>query len=87
MGPANASAGARCANCEQQRDSGLLSTALVPLTIPVYQAFTDGTVTDVSDLRKDNVEPYLKDNLNWVAVRVRCSPSIFILRSLLACTR
>lgn len=58
----------RCANCTKQHDDGLLSTALVPLTIPLYNAAVDTSVPDIQHLSPDVVGPYLANQLSWVAV-------------------
>ncbi|MCJ1261407.1 hypothetical protein MMC22_001271 [Lobaria immixta] len=58
----------RCANCAKQHDDGLLSMALVPLTIPLYNAAADTNVPDIQHLSPNVVEPYLVNQLSWVAV-------------------
>jgi len=60
------------ANCEKQQGAGALARASVPLTIPLYCAAAD---REIPHLGSSAVQPYLKDNLSWIAVSVRCSCS------------
>lgn len=71
MGAAAAGGVPRCVNCDKQRDDGVLSTALVPLTIPLYTVAADTNIPDIQHLVLDVVEPYLINRLNWVAISVR----------------
>ncbi|KAK3320228.1 hypothetical protein B0T19DRAFT_479192 [Cercophora scortea] len=57
-----------CANCAKQHNDGVLSTAQIPLTIPLYNAAIDDEVKGISNLSPDEVEPYLASQLSWVAV-------------------
>ncbi len=62
---------ARCANCEEQRDDDVLSQASIPLTIPLYNAAVDETIDSIWRLAPEAVEPYLTNQLTWVALAVR----------------
>lgn len=62
---------AHCDNCAKQQHDGVLSTALVPLTIPLYNAAADTSIPDIQHLSPDVVEVYLADQLRWVAISVR----------------
>ncbi|WYZ43577.1 hypothetical protein EsH8_VII_000013 [Colletotrichum jinshuiense] len=57
-----------CTNCAQQRDDGVLSRASVPLTIPLYSDAINTSIDEIKDLSPDDVEPYLRSKLSWVAV-------------------
>lgn len=61
----------KCANCEQQRDDGVLSTAQVPLTIPLYTAAASDAVPEIENLAPEVVEEFLTKHLTWIAVSVR----------------
>jgi hypothetical protein len=61
----------KCSNCAKQHDDGVLSTALVPLTIPLYNAAADKEVEGLQNLSPSAVGPYLASQLSWVAVSVR----------------
>jgi len=58
----------KCSNCAKQHDDGVLSTALVPLTIPLYNAAIDEEVKGLQNLSLIAVGPYLASQLSWVAV-------------------
>ena len=66
----------RCANCSKQHDDGVLSTAQVPLTIPLYYAAASTSIQGIEGFNPGQVEPYLANQLHWVAVSVRSLQSI-----------
>jgi hypothetical protein len=61
-----------CGNCEKQQVAGALARASVPLTIPLYCA---AAAREIPHLGSSVVQPYLKDNLSWIAVSVGYSCS------------
>jgi len=65
-----------CPNCAKQHDEGVLSTAMVPLTIALYHAAADQEIGGLNSLGPDDVASYLANQLSWVAVSV-CLVTLF----------
>ncbi|MCJ1463962.1 hypothetical protein MMC07_002572 [Pseudocyphellaria aurata] len=58
---------ARCANCKDQKDQGLLSTAQIHLTVPLLKYARDPAERGINNLIPDEVRNYLSANLTWKA--------------------
>jgi tyrosinase len=56
-----------CPNCAQQTTEGALSTALVPLTLPLYDVATDPSFDGVWKITPEEVEKFLIPALTWKA--------------------
>lgn len=63
-----------CANCVRQTEEGALSTALVPLTVPLYQAALSQTF-DVDAITPEQAEEFLKVALTWKVTNVSRTPT------------
>ena len=60
----------RCGNCAQQAENGALSTAQIPITIPLLKQAIDPDIHGITDIKPDSVERYLIANLGWIATDV-----------------
>ena len=66
---------AECANCEQQRDAGLMYEDVVPITSTLVDyldanpkskdLIQEGEIKTIRDLEPDQVRPFLKEHLQW----------------------
>ncbi|KAK0662965.1 putative tyrosinase [Cercophora samala] len=57
-----------CGNCVSQQEENVLSNALIPLTIPLYNAAADKNTDGIESIRPDEVKDYLAGQLTWIAV-------------------
>jgi hypothetical protein len=60
-----------CENCGAQQRDSVLSTGQVPITNALIREIRD-THKPLDTLEPDVVEDYLRKNLNWKVVKVRC---------------
>lgn len=59
-----------CPNCAKQTAEGALSTALVPLTVPLYNVAIDPTFDGVSTITPEDAEKFLVPALTWKATDI-----------------
>ncbi|KAI9690843.1 MAG: hypothetical protein M1822_008462 [Bathelium mastoideum] len=59
-----------CPNCAKQTAEGALSTALVPLTVPLYKVAIDPTFDGVSAITPEQAEEFLIPALTWKATDI-----------------
>ncbi|KAI9665826.1 MAG: hypothetical protein M1821_003760 [Bathelium mastoideum] len=59
-----------CPNCAKQTAEGALSTALVPLTVPLYKIAIDPTFDGVSAITPEQAEEFLVPALTWKATDI-----------------
>ena len=60
----------RCGNCAQQAEAGALSTAQIPVTMPLLTQALNPDVGGISHIDSAAVENYLTANLDWRAINV-----------------
>ena len=60
----------RCGNCAQQAENSALSTAQIPVTIPLLKQACDPNDDGINKIDYDAVEHYLLRNLDWRAIDV-----------------
>lgn len=59
-----------CGNCVSQQAENILSNAMIPLTIPLYNAAADKDIEGLENIHPDQVRDFLANELTWVAVSV-----------------
>ena len=59
-----------CPNCAKQANEGALSTALVPLTVPLYKVALDPAFDGLSRITPEDAERFLVPALTWKATDV-----------------
>lgn len=64
----------KCENCAKQKADGVLSKGQIILTSALLKEATDANNTELNSLRRDDVNRYLKEHLNWRAVDVSFHP-------------
>ncbi|KAK4663665.1 hypothetical protein QC763_610400 [Podospora pseudopauciseta] len=57
-----------CGNCVSQQAENILSNAMIPLTIPLYNAAADKDIEGLENIHPDQVRDFLANELTWVAV-------------------
>lgn len=59
-----------CANCATQAQEGALSTALVPITMPLYSLALDSDFNGFNAITPAETEKFLAAALTWKATDV-----------------
>lgn len=62
-----------CHNCRRQKNTGVLSTGQLPISVPLLTHAKDQNIPELQSLHPDAVEVYLETKLTWIAVEVNGS--------------